>query len=263
MGALRAEWAKLMRWGTLVGGAGAVVGVACLATLLVFVSAKAVAPADAGRFGGITIAQLEAPDGLVQAMGFATVLVGAVSLVLFAQSVAGEYGHGTLKAILAREPRRLVVLAAKVVALALFLAVAVAAAFAAMAGVASLVAAARGIDTSRWWSGDGLGSAFPALLRLWVASLVRGLIGLTLGLAFRSAAPAIGIGLAYSIVGENLLLLAWSDGRNWLPGQVLVAFAQGGTASLSLAAASGLVAAYAALLCVASGWTFARRDVSG
>jgi ABC-2 type transport system permease protein len=263
--AFRAEWAKLLRRGALLGGAGILVALSMLAVLLVFSAAKTTPPADAAanRPGGITISQLEGADGLVQALGFASLLMGAVSMVFFALNASNEYAHGTLKLVLSREPRRLVVLAGKFLALCLFLTLSVLLAFAGLTLVASTVASARGMDTSAWWTSTGIGDTMAGLGRLVVACIVRGVIGFTLGLLFRSAAPAIGIGLAYTIIAENLILLAWSDGRNWLPGQVLTAFTQGGTATLSLAAAAGLVALYAIALLAVAGATFHRRDVAG
>lgn len=261
--AFRAEWGKLLRRGAILGGTGTLVLVSMLAMLLVFANAKAVAPADAvnGRPGGATIGQLEAEDGLVKALGFASLLMGAVSMVFFAVNATNEYSHGTLKVILTREPRRLVVLAGKFLAIALFIALSVLIAFVGLTLVASTVAANRGMDTSAWWTSAGIADTLGGLGRLIVACIARGVIGFTLGILLRSAAPAVGIGLGYTLIAENLILVAWNDGKNWLPGQVLVAFTQGGTTTLSLGAASGLLALYTLVFLVAAGTVFARRDV--
>jgi ABC-2 type transport system permease protein len=263
--AFRAEWAKLMRRGAWLGGTGTLVALSVLATVLIFTTAQSGGPAGggpSGRPGGVGATQLEAPDGLVQTLGFAGLLMGAVTMVFFALNASNEYSNGTLKVVLSREPRRLAVLAGKFVALALFMTLSVLLAFMALAGTATAIAAARGMDISLWWTAEGLRDAAAALGRLLVSCLMRGIIGFTLGLVLRSAAPAIGIGLAYLLIGENLIMLAWTAGKDWLPGQVLAAFTAGGTPSLSYGMASALVALYAAALLLVAGVFFQRRDVA-
>jgi ABC-2 type transport system permease protein len=267
--ALRSEWYKLMRRGMILGGLGTMILLAMLAVTLIFVNAPAPGAAPAaggprGPDGGLpsTVAVAQS-GGMVLAFTFSGGLLSLVGLVLCATTVANEYRDGTLKVLLSREPRRLNLLAGKLIAMLAFLAIGVAAAFVAQTIVAAIIASARGIDTSAWWTQDGVTNAAGVVARTWVDVGVHGLLGAVLAVLFRAAAPAIGIGVGYTLIGENLILLVWKDGQKWLPGQVLQAFTRGGTSVVSLTDASVLVAAYAALFLVVSGASFWRRDVVG
>jgi ABC-type transport system involved in multi-copper enzyme maturation permease subunit len=82
--------------------------------------------------------------------------IGAVFLALFAAAVAGEYGQGTLRNLLVRQPRRITVLAGKITALLVFTAVVLAVALIAGLGAAYLIAPGQDVATDRWLSPDGL-----------------------------------------------------------------------------------------------------------
>src|SRR5439155_13169739 len=114
---------------------GSMAAISILAVVLVFANAQAPAqaPTRPGGAGpgerGLPTTDALARDGFTGVFQFAAGLLGVVSLVLFAQAIGSEYREGTLKGLLSREPRRLVLLAAKLVAMAAFLAVGVVAAF--------------------------------------------------------------------------------------------------------------------------------------
>jgi hypothetical protein len=82
-----------------------------------------------------------------------------------------------------------------------------------------------------------------------------------LGVTLRSPTIAIASGLAYVLPVENLLTAAWSSGREWLPGQLLSALADGGTSSVSGGHAAILLSAYMALALVGSALLIRLRDV--
>lgn len=260
MNVIRSEWRKLMRPGMVLGGA-LLVAVAALGAFLVFVNAVAQPDpkADAMAF---SFARLQQPDGLVASILLIGQLIGAVSMVIFARSFGNDYTNGTLKVALTREPRRARFLGGKLVALSAFVTISVVLGFLVMTGVAATIAANRGIDTSQWWTGTGLADSAGGLGRLVVASLIWGLIGVTLGILTRSGSLAVGIGLPAIVIGEHVLQRFWNDGAKWMPGIVTSAFAAGGTADWSLAAATTLSMAYAAVLVLASAGTFIRRDVA-
>ena len=165
--------------------------------------------------------------------------------------------------LLSREPRRLAVLAGKLVAISAFVGIAILAAFVAQTATASIVSAARGLSTSAWWTADGWQNAAGVVARAWIACLVRGLLGAMMAILFRSAAPAIGVGIGYLLVGEGLIFLVWRDATKWLPNFVLGTFTAGGSSTQSLAEVSLLLAAYAAGFLLVAGATFWRRDVTG
>ncbi|MEA3199479.1 MAG: hypothetical protein QOE90_907 [Thermoplasmata archaeon] len=263
--AFRAEWYKLWRRGMVLGGLGTMVGIALLVVILVFANAQATPPpasANPNERPLPTFAALAAQNGMVLPFGFAGGLLGLIALVLFAQSLGSEYRDGTLKVLLSREPRRLRLLAGKLAALACFVLVGVTLAFLLQSIAAFLMAGVRGISTASWTTWDAMQVEGGVLWRTCAATLAHGLLGAALAILLRAAAPAIGVGIGYTLLGEPLILLVWRDGRKWLPEQVFSAFAAGGNAALSFGAASLLATIYAAALLAAQGGVFWRRDVT-
>ena len=100
------------------------------------------------------------------------------------------------------------------------------------------------------------------LARTWAAATAWGLLGAMMGILFRAAAPAIGVGIGYTLVGESLILLVWRDGQSWLPGQILSVFVAGGTPAVDLGLAALLLSFYMAAFCIVGAVVFKRRDVS-
>jgi len=252
---VRSEWTKLSRPGMLLGGAGALVAFGALAVSLVFGLASD-EPTGMGQQS--SIATLEGPDGLVASVAFATQILGAISLVLFARSVTNEYQHATLPVLLSREPSRTRLLGGKLVAMCAFVATAMLVAGIVMLGAASLVAASRGIDTASWWTREGVSAMSWGLLRLVAATLVWGLFGFALGTVFRSGAVAIGAGIGVLAVGGHLLEAFWADAGQWWPSLVMAGFTLGGTEALTLAAAGALMGMYAVVLSLGSWFAFTR-----
>lgn len=254
--ALKAEWTRLMSRGMLLGGA-VFVGMGILVTVIVFASAG-------GANGpGVTVSVLSGSDGFVQSLRFTGTILGGISLVLFARTVTNEYQFSTLKVKLSQEPRRLVLLSGKFLAMALFLAAALVMTYIAMVSVASVVAGARGIDASPWWTSKGVAENLLGFLRLLAASIVWGLFGFALGTVLRSGGAAIGIGLGALLIGGHVGERFWADAERWLPDSLLGIFSAGGTASVSLAYASSVVVLYGVILGVISAFGFTRGDVPG
>lgn len=254
---------KLTRRGMILGGAGVLVAFMTIATLLTLQSALPAPPTGATPGLRPTLAQIEASDGLLSIFGILVHIVGIVSAVVFAQSIGNEYSNGTLKVILTREPRRLVLLFAKILAISGFIAAAILVGFIMLFGASNHMADAKGYDISAWTSPEGWSSSLGGLARLWVAAVVQGLIGLTLGILFRSPAPAVGVGVGYIFLVEPLIIGAWSEAAKWLPGPVLTAFTKGGTADLPILTASALVVLYTAALVIVGSAIIQRRDVVG
>lgn len=260
--AARSQWLKLTRLGMVLGGAGTLIAFTILSVVLSLVTATDVPPLDADGPGGMTFGQLNAADGFAQALQGAAGFLGVVALVIVAINVASEYSQGTIRAVLVRQPRRLVVLAGTGLALAVFLTAAMVIAVAAAFVTALAVGPGQGVDTAAWLTGDGAAALASASANLVLATLGWGLLGAVLALAFRSPAPAIGTGLAYALPFELLLSAAWRDGANWLPGQLLGALAAGGTQVSSYGRTSLLLSLYSAVALIGAAVVFRRRDVS-
>ncbi|MFA5944312.1 MAG: ABC transporter permease [Candidatus Thermoplasmatota archaeon] len=256
---IRSEWAKLMRPGMILGGAGALIGLGVAGTLMVFSLAQH-GPAGPGPVQGAEM--LELTDGFVRSFVFSSQILGATSLVLFARIVTADYAQGTLKVLLAREPNRTRLLAGKYVTMAAFVATVLLLAVAAMLVVATVTALNRGLDISAWWTPQGWGEMALGVLRLEAGTLVWGLFGFAIGAIVRNGAAANGIGIGAIAIGGHLTEMFWDDAGKWLPDLVLGAFAMGGNGDISLANAGGVVALYAAILGTLAWFAYNRGDVT-
>lgn len=126
---------------------------------------------------------------------------GALVLVLGALITGGEYGLGTMKTILTQRPRRLSVLGGMLAALAVTVIAIGLTSFAFSAGASLLIAVTESASTTLPSASEvitGLGAGW-LILGMW------GLMGLLAGLAFRGTSLAIGLGLVWALVVENLI----------------------------------------------------------
>jgi ABC-2 type transport system permease protein len=158
-----------------------------------------------GFAAGETPAQLLAdvlPGRLVpNTLGGFPMFAGAIALIIGALVAASEYGWGTLKTILTQRPRRLIVLAAKLLSIATAILVLVLAVFAVNASWSWVIAITEG-RSADWPTvldlGRGIGAGW-LVLGMW------GLFGAVLGILFRSTSLAVGLGLVWALALENLI----------------------------------------------------------
>lgn len=274
IGAFRSEWVKFLRPGQLLGSWGTMVGFAVLLTAILVLNAsrdveetQPTQPGDAGPI--IPVALLETPGGLVFTFQAVGQLLGIIALVVAASNLATEYTAGTLKMLLVRKPRRGVLIAGKVVGVASFVTVGITLTLLVSAALSAALASTRGIDTTPWWTTEGLRQAAKAYANVTLSAWVWGLMGTMLAALFRSGFPAIGIGIAYPLVVEGLLRLALPNVVKWMPGAALgaltasdAATALGTPPGLGYPVAAVLVAAYATVFLVVSILLVLRRDVA-
>lgn len=274
MRAFRSEWIKLSRRNTLLGFGGAMVGLTLLFTLLAFLS---VGGANVDLDGGqseafVTAEVLSTSDGSVFAITNLASMLGIVALALFASSMAGEFNKGTIRMLFVTEPNRIKVLTGKLAALASFGVVGLAAAMTASIGIGGLLAPGVGVDTSAWWTTEGLAAIGTTYLNITGAMLIPGLIGAAMAVLTRSAAIAISVGAAYFILGEALITGFWDTLGKWGPSAVSNALAVGGTGGEGMMGGAAPVIAYATAAILALGYgivsvavsstVLARRDVT-
>jgi ABC-2 type transport system permease protein len=260
--AFRSEWLKLRRPGMALA-AGVIVVLGALSTAITIIAVQDTPARLSGPGGGRpTLHELAAADGLARTIERAATLLGVVALGIFAVAVAAEYSQGTLRNLLVRQPRRLRLLAGKLLAVAGLVTIAVLVSVGTAAGVAFPVAAGRGLDTGAWTTATGLQALASGAGDLALATLGWGLLGAVLGIVLRSPAPAVGVGVAYALPLEAILTAAWSQGARWLPGQLLGALATGGTADVTYARAAAPLAVYLAIALAVAATLFARRDVT-
>src|ERR1700731_1131419 len=142
------------------------------------------------------------PENYVPTVLNAAESIGAAIMLIFgALSTASEYGWLTVQTILIQKPARLAVLGGKLLGNGIST-VLVSLALLAITALASYVVLTIDSSSSAWPSWEVTLKAFGALvlqLTVWAS------LGAFLGIAFRSAAAAIGGGLVYLFVVEALL----------------------------------------------------------
>jgi ABC-type transport system involved in multi-copper enzyme maturation permease subunit len=258
MRAFESEWVKMRRRRLWFGSYAAITAVVLLTTIVTIAGALH----NPDRQGDLTLVQLARASGLGQGLNQSGVLLGAVSFSIAAAQFGGEFAHGTLRNLLVREPRRGVLMTGKCLAVLTFLVGAVVVATLFSIAASFLMAHARGVPTSAWTSGVGMGDLGIALGDLAVSTCGFAIVGMVFGLLLRSSVIAIGAGLALLLPIETILTNAVPDSARWLPGQLLEAIAQGGSAIAPFGAALITVSAYLAGLVAVTMLVFVRRDVT-
>ncbi len=280
-GSYRAELLKLLRWPAMwILAALLLVLSQVFGYLIPYVGYRS--GGGSGFAAGQTPAQLLAdllPGRLVpNTLGGFPMFAGAIALIIGGLTAGGEYGWGTLKTILVQRPRRLTVLAGKLLAVQTVILAVVLTAFA-MDGLWSWVIAATEGRAADWPSvldlGRGVGAGW-LILGMW------SLLGAFLGVLFRSTSLAVGLGLVWALAIENLVrgfanLLGFLDAfQRGLPGVnagSLVASlgaatldqpggTPGVTAVVSGAQALLVLCAYVVVLAVVAGVVLRRQDVT-
>jgi ABC-2 type transport system permease protein len=203
-GSYRAEMLKLVKWPAMwVLAAVFLVLAQVFGYLIPYVGYRS--GGGTGFAAGETPAQLLAdvlPGRLVpNTLGGFPMFAGAIALIIGALVAASEYGWGTLKTILTQRPRRLIVLAAKLLSIATAILVLVLAVFAVNASWSWVIAITEG-RSADWPTvldlGRGIGAGW-LVLGMW------GLFGAVLGILFRSTSLAVGLGLVWALALENLI----------------------------------------------------------
>jgi ABC-2 type transport system permease protein len=261
---LRAELLKLRRPSILYGAGGAAVAFALLATVVTFLTAKARPPRvlDVAATLTTSLSQLAGSGGLTRGFTIAAGVLGLLVFVLFMTSVTSEYGLGTIRVMLTRQPARVRLLAGKLLALLGCVAAALLLAEVLSVAAAVALAHARGIPTSAWFTGTGLRHAATDYANALITATCYGVAGATIGVLVRSTPLALGLGIAWLGPIEHILQLSWSDAAKWLPGLVFDAIAAGGTAAASYQRALILSLAFTAVALTIGAASFLRRDVS-
>lgn len=205
---------------------------------------------------------------------------GVLALMLGVLTFGSEYGWGTLRTLFIQRPGRLQVFAAKLLALAMALIPFVLVVYAMGALAGSAIALREGADIAL----PSASLLVRGLAAGWLILAVWTALGVLLAVFSRGTALAVGIGILYALVIEGLLSalasqvsavdrivefflranayslvttlgVAADDVANNGPGSFSGPFVGGGQALLVLAA-------YAAVFLLVSGWLLRRRDVA-
>lgn len=259
---ITSEWRKLRRptllWGTL----GAVAAASILTNIIIF-SVVDQLPANANRPGEelVSRAVLESARGVTIGFAGAAKLLGVIALAIFAAQTASEYTNGTLRNLLVREPRRLLLLVGKYVTM-IFFALIIAVLAAVLSIVVSRFAAPFwDVSTSEWFTPIGWEGIRNTFVNVVVAMIGYGTLGMALGILLRSPISAISIGLAWLLPFEGILSAFLDDSSKWLPGALLDILAAGGILTVSYTRALTLSLIYVGLAAAIAALAFRRRDV--
>lgn len=136
---------------------------------------------------------------------------GVIALMLGVLALGSEFGWGTIKTMYTIGPGRLRLFAAKMVAVAVMLVLFVLAEFAFGAVISAVIAAAEGAAID-WPSVADFGRSF---VTGWFLMLVWATFGVLLAVITRGTALAIGIGIIYALIIENLVG-AFASSLSWL-----------------------------------------------
>ena len=256
----KSELIRFKRTGLI--GAGIMVAFTALITMLTFVGFEGDGGGPGDGPGFASVSDLAAADGWIAGLAGAAPMIGIVALALFAMSIARDYERGTIRQLLVGEPRRALLLGGKIAGLMTF--VVVGTALSAMVGVAIAFAfsSSAAVSTAAWTTGAGLAAVVGTSLNVMVATVVWGLTGAVLAMLTKSASAAITAGIAYMMIGENLLSLVWDTASEWLPSGTLSTFTAGGSSAVDYGQSALLLSLYAAAFVVATFVVFQRRDIT-
>src|SRR5258707_4901409 len=96
--------------------------------------------------------------GLISIVGQARSFILAVALIIVTANLAAEWSQGTWRNLLVREPRRLRLLAGKMLALLLFVLASMTLTLVVSSVLILVLARAQGVQTAAWTSSAGLSS---------------------------------------------------------------------------------------------------------
>ena len=259
MRAIRCEVTRLRNPYFILGGIGLMAALSLMATTIMFITAgeRSMGPGEQA----VTVAMLEAADGMFVGVRNAFTMLGIVALAIWATAVTSDYANGLIRLLVQAEPSRLRLLGGKIVALAIFTCVATLVATVVVLAASPAIAGLAGISTSAWYD-DLLRTAVAGYLDVTLAALLWGVAGLFVGMITRSTGVAIAVGIGYLMVFEGLMGLLLESASKWLPGSSFSAIAAGGTPDMNYGTALLVAAAYAGAAIVAAALVFRRRDIT-
>ena len=256
-----AEWRKLRRPTLFLGTFAAALFFNALITSFVYLMIDSPqGNADRGRSVGRDVLGLA--SGSVY--GFASIggLLGIIALCVFAAQSAQEYTYGTLRNLLVRQPRRLVLLMGKYAAMKTFALILTLVNAVVSIAISVYLSDRAKVSTDLWFTSDGWSSIAHTLVNVYISIIFYAIIGIALGILLRSPISAISIALVWILIIENLIGAVKPVTLDWMPGNQFATIAQGGTPLISYSHALTLGTSYVLLAFLVSSFLFAKRDVA-
>ena len=256
-----AEWRKLRRPTLFFGTFAAALFFNGLITSFLYLMIDSPdGNGDRGRSVGREVLNLA--SGSIHAFSSLGGLLGIIVLCVFAAQSAQEYTYGTLRNLLVRQPRRLVLLMGKYAAMKAF-ALLFAFINAVVSVAISLYLSDRAkVSTDLWFTSEGWSAIAHTFINVYISIVFYAIIGIALGILLRSPISAISIALVWILILENLIGAVKPVTLDWVPGNQLATIAQGGTPLLSYSHALILGSFYVLVALVTSSYLFTKRDVA-
>jgi ABC-type transport system involved in multi-copper enzyme maturation permease subunit len=210
----------------------------------------------------ITREMLALPSGFALTFSQSAGLLGLAALCVFAAQTAQEYTYGTLRNLLVRQPSRMKVLAGKFLAMSLFALIVVI--FSALIGMGlSYALSSRAeVVTDAWFTSDAIWDTFNSFLNVSFATIGYGIVGMVLGLLFRSPISSISIGVIWILIVESILVAVRRSLADYMPGTQLSNIGQGGSADLSYEYSMRYALVFLIVISIIASVLFKRRDVA-
>lgn len=223
LAAVRAEWFKLVRRRALWVTVGLMLVLAVgIEYLLVYVVATHPPARAAGAGAALAAARTALYPASVIKKSVANVssLIGIFALIVGVLAQGSEYSWGTVKTAWVQLPGRISIVLGQLTSLAV-LSLIMALGLIAVDSLASYLIGALDAHSSNWPSAldflKGIGAA-------WLILYLLAVLGFGLATLFKQSAMAVGLGLAYVLVIENLVfsLLGnlgdpWNQIQQWFP----------------------------------------------
>ncbi len=261
MAAARSELIRIWRPSIVYGGTGIMAGFAAVISVFIYTSLDS-PDAASGPVAGSTIADIEQPGGMLEALGSVSSLVGVVLLSLWAIAAASDYDTGLIRILVQAQPNRLKLLGGKIIALTIYTLMATAATMLTVVVVARPLSRVFEVANGQW-STDFFAELASGYVNFLIPSLVWGLIGLAIALLTKSSGIAIAAGIGYLLIVESLIGIAAPDATDFLPGGTLAALTAGGTPNISYGSALGLSMLYGVIAAGTALVLFRQRDIHG
>jgi ABC-type transport system involved in multi-copper enzyme maturation permease subunit len=155
--------------------------------------------------------------GLITVLGQARSFIIVVALIIVTANLAAEWSQGTWRNLLVREPRRMLLLAGKMLALLLFVLGSMTLTLVASSVLILVLAHAQGVQTAAWTSVAGLSAWFAFFGNEVLCLIGICLLGMLIAVLTRGTAIAVGVALAYVLVPEGIIAMVWRSGSQWFP----------------------------------------------
>ena len=258
---IRAEWRKLRRPTLFLGTIGAALFFTGLFTSLLFILIDS-PRGNSDPANPISREMLASVGGSV--IGFANVagLLGIIAYCVFAAQTAQEYTYGTLRNLLVRQPGRIRLLIGKLASMKAFAVIMTLVGAVISIGVSYALAGSKDVSTTLWFNSDGRLEIAQTLLNVFISILGFGIIGMVLGILFRSPISSISLGVLWLLIVENIVGAVKASTLEWLPGSQLATVAAGGTETISYMHALSLSGIYVGVALVIATVLFTKRDVA-